>query len=56
MESEVTDEMVTEAMRAFERMSAVLRYREKDKWHSCDIMGMRLAIEAALAVMHGKPR
>lgn len=48
MEDEVTDEMVTAAMRAFERMSSVLRYREKDKWHSCDIMGMRDAIRAAL--------
>lgn len=46
---EVTDEMVVEAMRAFEQMSSVLRYREKDKWHSCDIMGMRDAIRAALA-------
>lgn len=45
---QVTDEMVTAAMRAFERMSSVLRYREKDKWHSCDIMGMRDAIQAAL--------
>lgn len=45
---EVTDEMVTAAMRAFELMSSVLRYREKDKWHSCDIMGMRDAIKAAL--------
>lgn len=50
-ETEVTDEMLTEAMRAFERMSSVLRYREKDKWHSCDIMGMRDAIRAALQVM-----
>ncbi len=46
---EVTDEMLTAAMRAFELMSSVLRYREKDKWHSCDIMGMRDAIKAALA-------
>lgn len=51
----VTDEMVTEAMRAFERMSSVLRYREKDKWHSCDIMGMRDAIAAALAVSRPEP-
>jgi hypothetical protein len=47
-ETEVTDEMLTAAMRAFELMSSVLRYREKDKWHSCDIMGMRDAIKAAL--------
>lgn len=47
---EVTDEMLTAAMRAFELMSSVLRYREKDKWHSCDIMGMRDAIRAAIAV------
>ncbi len=46
---EVTEEMVTAAMRAFEMMSSVLRYREKDKWHACDIMGMRDAIRAALA-------
>jgi hypothetical protein len=49
-ETEVTDEMLTAAMRAFELMSSVLRYREKDKWHSCDVMGMRDAIKAALAV------
>jgi hypothetical protein len=48
LELAVTDEMVTAAMRAFERMSSVLRYREKDKWHSCDIMGMRDALVAAL--------
>lgn len=48
---EVTDEMLTAAMRAFEPMSSVLRYREKDKWHSCDMMAMRDAIRAALAVM-----
>lgn len=48
-ETEVTDEMLTAAMRAFELMSSVLRYREKDKWHSCDVMGMRDAIRAALA-------
>lgn len=47
---EPTDEMVTAAMRAFEPMSSVLRYREKDKWHSCDIMGMRDALRAALAL------
>jgi hypothetical protein len=47
---EVTDEMVTAAMRAFEPMSSVLRYREKDKWHSCDIMGMRDALKAALSL------
>jgi hypothetical protein len=46
----VTDEMVTAAMRAFEPMSSVLRYREKDKWHSCDIMGMRDALKAALSL------
>lgn len=44
----VTDEMLVEAMRAFERMSSVLRYREKDKWHACDMMGMRDAIRAAM--------
>jgi hypothetical protein len=47
---EVTDEMLTAAMRAFEPMSSVLRYREKDKWHFCDMMGMRDAIRAALAL------
>lgn len=47
-ETEVTDEMLTEAMRAFERMSSVLRYREAEKWHSCDMAGMRDAIKAAL--------
>lgn len=46
---EVTEDMVTAAMRAFELMSSVLRYREKDKWHACDVMGMRDAIRAALA-------
>ena len=35
-ELEVTEEMLVVAMRAFEPMSSVLRYREKDKWHSCD--------------------
>lgn len=45
---EVTDEMLTAAMRAFEIMSSVLRYREKDKWHACDLIGMREAIKAAL--------
>jgi uncharacterized protein HemX len=51
----VTEEMVTAAMRAFERMSSVLRYREKDKWHACDIMGMRDAIAAALAAGSDAP-
>ena len=50
VERDVTDEMVAAAMRAFELMSSVLRYREKDKWHSCDIMGMRDAIRAVLAL------
>lgn len=45
----VTAEMVTAAMRAFEPLSTVLRYREKDGWHACDQMAMRAAIEAALA-------
>jgi hypothetical protein len=36
-------------MRAFEPMSSVLRYREKDKWHACDILAMRDAIRAAIA-------
>jgi len=51
---EVTDEMLVAAMRAFERMSSVLRYREKDKWHSCDMMGMRDAIKAAIEAMPPK--
>jgi hypothetical protein len=41
--------MLVAAMRAFERMSSVLRYREADKWHTCDMVGMREAIKAALA-------
>jgi hypothetical protein len=27
-------------------MSSILRYREKDKWHTCDLMAMRDAIRA----------
>lgn len=46
--AEVTQEMLVAAMRAFEPMSSVLRYREKDGWHPCDVMGMRDAITAAL--------
>lgn len=43
---QVTDEMLVAAMRAFEPLSSVLRYREKDKWHTCDLMAMRDAIRA----------
>lgn len=45
---EIPDEVLVAAMRAFEPLSSVLRYREKDKWHTCDIMAMREAIKAAL--------
>jgi hypothetical protein len=51
VEQEVTDEMVIAAMRAFEPMAGrLLRYPEKDRWHVNDILGMRLAIKAALSV------
>jgi hypothetical protein len=43
----VTEAMLLAAMRAFEPMSSVLRYRVAEKWHACDIMGMREAIAAA---------
>lgn len=43
---EVSEEMLTAAMRAFEPLSSILRYREKDKWHACDLMAMREAIKA----------
>lgn len=43
---QVTEEMLVAAMRAFEPLSSVLRYREKDKWHTCDLMAMRDAIRA----------
>lgn len=39
-------ELTTKAMRAFEPLSSVLRYREADKWHTCDVMGMRAAVRA----------
>jgi hypothetical protein len=48
---EVTNEMLTAAMRAFEPLSSVLRYREVEKWHTCDMMAMREAIRAAFKVM-----
>jgi hypothetical protein len=52
----VTEAMLLAAMRAFEPMSSVLRYRVAEKWHACDIMGMREAIAAALAVYRSHPR
>ena len=49
---EVTDEMVTAAMRAFEPFAGrLLRYPEKDRWHLNDVQGMREAIKAALSVL-----
>lgn len=47
LEDIITDEVLTAAMRAFEPLSSVLRYREKDKWHTCDLMAMREALKAA---------
>lgn len=44
----VTDEMVTAAMREFEKWTPLLRYREAEKWHLNDIQGMRHALAAAL--------
>lgn len=44
------EEMLAAAMRAFEPLSSVLRYREKDGWHACDVMAMRAAISAVLAL------
>lgn len=39
---EPTDEMVTAAMREFEKYAArLLRYRETDRWHANDVLGMR---------------
>jgi hypothetical protein len=50
LNDEVTDEMVTAAMRAFEPCAMrLLRYPEKDRWHLNDIRGMHEAIKAALA-------
>jgi hypothetical protein len=37
-------DLTIKAMRAFEPLSSVLRYREADKWHTCDVMGMRAAV------------
>lgn len=49
---EVTDEMVTVAMREFEKFAArLLRYPEKDRWHMNDVTGMREALKAALALV-----
>lgn len=45
----VTQEMIDAAMREFEQYSTVLRYREAEKWHTVDKIGMMKAIEAALA-------
>lgn len=45
---EPTDEMVTAAMREFEKYAArLLRYPEKDRWHDNDVRGMREALKAA---------
>ena len=47
---QISDEMLADAMRAFEPLSSVLRYREKDQggWHASDKMAMRLALEVIL--------
>jgi hypothetical protein len=51
-EIEPSEEMVTAAMREFERYAArLLRYPEAERWHANDVMGMRQAISAALEVI-----
>lgn len=52
---DVTDEMLTVAMLAFEPLSSVLRYRKKDKWHTCDMMAMREAIKAVAPLIARQP-
>lgn len=51
---EVTDDMVTAFMREFEKWTPLLRYKEVEKWHVNDIMGVRYALRAAL-LAHSVP-
>lgn len=44
-EAELVD-LTTRAMRAFEPHSSVLRRRESEGWHTCDVLGMRAAVKA----------
>lgn len=39
-------DLTTRAMRAFEPHSSVLRRREAEGWHTCDVLGMRAAVKA----------
>jgi hypothetical protein len=46
-----TDEMVTAAMREFEKWTSLLRYKEAEGWHVNDRLGMRYALNASLALL-----
>lgn len=47
-------DLTTHAMRAFEPHSSVLRRRESEGWHTCDVLGMRAAVKAIHARMDAK--
>ena len=51
LSEEQLHDLTTIAMRAFEPMSTVLRYREAEKWHTCDKIGMRHAVIAVAAAL-----
>jgi hypothetical protein len=46
---EPTDEMVTAFMREFEKWTPLLRYKEAEKWHVNDVVGVRHGLRAALS-------